>query len=328
MALAALYEALRQAGGPDLEGAALCCGLCTAGMFEAEQRMYDDPDRGPAGIGPRALLGSVICSTTDVLLAHTGCGGPVHTVSTACSSAAHAIGIALDLIREGDAEVALAGGADALCRLTLAGFNSLGVVTGERPRPFDARRDGMALGEGAAFLVMESERHARGRGVTPALEVCGYASTAEGEHMVQPAASGEGALRAMRWALHDAGVTAAQVDHVNAHGTAPLRNDVMEARAIGELLGRRTRDVPVTSNKGTLGHTLGASGALEAVAALLTMERGVVPPTSGHEQPDPEIGVDVVHGEPRPGSYDLVLSNSFAFGGNDVSLVMRRWEAA
>lgn len=328
MALLAVGEALRAAGDPDLSGAALSCGLCTAGMFEAEQRMIDDPDRGPAGIGPRALLGTVICSTADVIGAETACDGPVHTVSTACSSASHAIGIALDLIRDGEADVALAGGADALCRLTLAGFNSLGVVTPGQPRPFDARRDGMALGEGAAFLVLESEEHARGRGRTSELEVCGYASTAEGEHMVHPASSGEGALRSMRWALRDAGATPDQVDHVSAHGTATVQNDAMEARAIRQLLGDRVHQVPVNAIKSAIGHTLGASGALEAVAGLLTLERGIVPPTSGHEQPDEEIELDVVHGQPRPGSYRLVLSNSFAFGGNDVSLVMRRQGAA
>ncbi len=321
MALVAVDEALDAAGRPDLDEAALCCGLSTAGMFEAEEVLYGEPERGLAAVGPRRMLDAVVCSTTDVLLRHVGSRGPVVTTSTACSSAAHAIGQALELIRDGDAEIAIAGGADALCRLTLAGFNSLGVVAPDRPRPFDARRAGMVLGEGAAFLVLESEDHLRERGGEPRLELRGYASTAEGHHIVNPLSTGDGALRAMRWALEDAGAEAVEIDHVNAHGTATIQNDPMEATAIRRLLGDRADRVPITSTKSLVGHSLGASGAIEAVAALLTLSHGFVAPTAGHDEPDPACPVDVVHGEVRRGSFRLVLSNSFAFGGNDVCLV-------
>jgi len=325
MALFAVEEALAEAGHPSLDAAALCCGLSTAGMFEAEQVLYSEPERGLAAVGPRRMLDAVVCSTSDVLLRQLGCHGPVVTTSTACSSAANALGQALDLGRDGEVEIAVAGGADALCRLTLAGFNSLGVVAPDRPRPFDARRAGMVLGEGAAFLVLESEDHLRARGAEPTLELAGYASTAEGHHIVHPVASGDGALRAMRWALEDAGLDAASVDHVNAHGTATAQNDAMEAAAIRRLLGEGGERVPVTSTKSLVGHSLGASGAIEAVASLLTLRHGFVAPTAGYAEPDPDCPVDVVHGSARRGSFHTVLSNSFAFGGNDVSLVFRRW---
>lgn len=326
MALRAVDEAIRHAGDPDLGAAALSCGLSTAGMLEAEEVLYGEPDRGLAAVGPRRMLDAVVCSTTDVVLRHAGCHGPVSTASTACSSAANAIGQALDLVRDGEAEVALAGGADALCRLTLAGFNSLGVVAPDRPRPFDQRRSGMVLGEGAAFLVLESEDHLRSRGGTPMFEIAGYASTAEGHHIVHPQDTGEGAYRAMSWALADAGATPNQVDHVNAHGTATVQNDPMESRAIRRLLGDRTDGVPVTSTKSLVGHSLGVSGAIEAVACLVTLSDGFVAPTAGYGEPDPECPLDVVHGEARHGDYRLVISNSFAFGGNDVCLVFRTWE--
>ncbi len=328
MALRAVVEAIATAGTPDLDHAALCCGLSTAGMFEAEEVLYGEPDRGLAAVGPRRMLDAVVCSTTDVILRHVGCHGPVITASTACSSAANAIGQALDLVRDGEADVAVAGGADALCRLTLAGFNSLGVVAPDRPRPFDARRSGMVLGEGAAFLVLEAEGHLRARGGEPAFELAGYASTAEGHHIVHPMDSGEGAHRAMSWALADAGADPDDVDHVNAHGTATVQNDPMESRAIRRLLGDRADRVPVTSTKSLVGHSLGVSGAIEAVACLLTLRDGFVAPTAGYGEPDPECPVDVVHGAARTGDYGTVLSNSFAFGGNDVSLVFRRWDVS
>ncbi len=325
MALVALEEALESAQRPDVSEAALCCGMSTAGMFEAEQRALRDPGRGLLAIGPRAMLDTIVSSTTDVVARHIRCQGPVHTVSTACSSSAHAIGTAMDLIRSGEVDIAIAGGADALCRLTLAGFNSLGVVAADRPRPFDARRSGMVLGEGAAFLVLESEDRLRRRGLEPSLEVCGYASTAEAHHIVHPLDDGSGAERAMRWALEDAGETPERVDHVNAHGTATSQNDIMETAAIRRLFGERGTSVPVTSTKSIIGHTTGASGALEAVASFIAIESGFVAPTAGYGEPDPRCEADVVHGEPRRGRFDLVVSNSFAFGGNDVSLVLGRW---
>ncbi len=325
MALVALEEALEDAGRPSLDGAALCCGLSTAGMFEAEERILAHPQRGLMALGPRRMLDSIVASTTDVLLRHLACRGPVHTVSTACSSSANALGLALDLVRDGEVDVAVAGGADALCRLTLAGFNALGVVATDRPRPFDPRRSGMVLGEGAGFLVLESERHLRARGREPELELRGHACTAEAHHIVHPMDDGEGAERAMRLALADAGATPDDVDHVNSHGTATVQNDRMEARAIRRLLGRRADQVPVTSIKAMIGHTTGASGALEGIATLLSIRHGFVPPVSGCERVDEECPVDVVHGRPRRVPVSLALSNSFAFGGNDASLVLARW---
>jgi len=323
MALAAVVEALESAGHPATDRAGLFCGLGIGGMLEAEDALYARPERGLAGVGLRRMMDAVVCSTADQLARHLGCRGPVTTVSTACSSAANALGQALDAIRRGEVELAIAGGSESLCRLTFAGFNSLGVITRDLPRPFDARRSGMLLGEGAAFLVLESEQHARARGLEPDLELCGYGCTVEGHHIVHPQASGEGAARAMRWALADADEAPGRVDHVNAHGTATAQNDTMEAAAIHTALDGH--EVPVTATKSLTGHTLGASGAIEAVATLLTLRDGFVASTAGHGRPDPDCALDVVHGRPRQGDFTVALSNSFAFGGNDVSLVFRRW---
>jgi 3-oxoacyl-[acyl-carrier-protein] synthase II len=322
MALFAMDEALDRAGRPQTGRAGLFCGLGIAGMLEAEDALYAHPQRGLAGVGLRRMMDAVVCSTADLLALQLGCRGPVSTVSTACSSSANAIGQALDAIRRGDVELAIAGGAESLCRLTLAGFNSLGVITQDRPRPFDRRRSGMLLGEGAAFLVLESEAHARARGLEPTLELRGYGCTVEGHHIVHPQRTGEGAARAMRWALDDAAIAPLCVDHVNTHGTATVPNDAMEAAAIAQVLGDRA--VPLTATKALIGHALSASGALEAVASLLTLRDGFVAPTPGHAHPDGPGPLDVVHGEARRGRFDVALSNSFAFGGNDVSLVFAR----
>jgi 3-oxoacyl-[acyl-carrier-protein] synthase II len=243
---------------------------------------------------------------------------------TACSSSATAIGYAGDRIRLGHVEVALAGGAEGLCRLTYAGFNCLRATSTEKCRPFDAERKGLNLGEGAAVLVLESEERARARGATILAYLAGYGITADAYHMTTPLPDGEGAARAMRAALDDASLVPERVDYVNAHGTATPHNDAAETAAIKSVLGARAPSVPVSSIKSMVGHTLGAAGAIEAVASVLTLARGFIPPTVNLRTPDPAFGLDYVPGQAREKACQVVLSNSFAFGGNNTSLAFTR----
>jgi len=320
--LAAFAEALQDAGlhRDDLRDAGLAIGTCTAGTPEAESELLDCPDVEAfwESAAPRLLLTTPVGTTTDFLARAARLTGPATTISTACSSSTNAVGLGAMWIRAGRCSRVVVGGADALCRLTHAGFNSLNLVAPERPLPFDARRRGMVIGEGAGILVLEDEATARARGARIRAHVLGFGNVAEAFHLVQPDPSGAGAERAMAAALRDAGVDPGEVDYVNAHGTATPHNDVAEARGVRRLFG--DRDVPVSSTKSQTGHLLGASGAVELVAALLGMERGFLPPTAGWAEKDPEIDIDPVPGAGRAASFDVFLSNSFAFGGNDSSL--------
>ena len=319
-----LAEALADAGlhRTDVADAGLVLGTCTAGTPEAECTLLDLPEGRDfwSTVPPRLLLTTPVGTTTDFLAHAAGIQGPLSTISTACSSATNAVGLGALWIRAGRCSRVVVGGADGLCRLTHSGFNCLSLVAPERPLPFDARRQGMVIGEGAGILILEDERVARARGARIRGRVLGFGNISEAYHLVQPDPSGVGAQRAMAAALRDAGVAPAAVQYINAHGTATRHNDIAEARGVRRLLGDAADDVPVSSTKSQTGHLLGASGAVELVAALLGMERGFIPPTAGWEQKDPEIDIDPVPGDARDGSYDLFLSNSFAFGGNDSSV--------
>ena len=320
--LAALAEALNDAGlhRDDLRDAGMALGTCTAGTPEAESELLDldaDVDFW-ATAAPSLLLTTPVGTTTDFLARVARLTGPTSTISTACSSATNAIGLGAMWIRSGRCSRVVVGGADALCRLTHAGFNSLALVAPERPLPFDARRQGMVIGEGAGILVLEDEATALARGARIRGRVLGFGNVAEAFHLVQPDPSGAGAERAMAAALRDAGVSPDHVDYVNAHGTATPHNDVAEARGVRRLVG--SRPIPVSSTKSQTGPLLGASGAVELVASLLGMEHGFLPPTAGWEEPDPDIDIDPVPGTARAGAMRVFLSNSFAFGGNDSSL--------
>ena len=323
MGVVAALEALVAARCPDLGRAALCAGLSSGEMFEFEQSLYGD---GPAPESALALTDVPLGQTTSRMARLLGVGGPVSGVTTACSSATNALGLALDMIREGEVDVALAGGADALCRLTVAGFSSLAVVSARGSRPFDADRDGLSLSEGAAFVVLESEEHARSRGVAPAAELMGYGASSDAYHPTRPRPDGLGAARAIRAALADAGIGPDEVDHVNAHGTGTQHNDAMEATAIREVFEDAGLPLPVTSNKSLFGHALGSCGALSLAAAMTTIAGGFVAPTAGLEQLDPDVSaLDVVTGDARSGHFGRVVCNSFGFGGSNAALVVGEW---
>jgi 3-oxoacyl-(acyl-carrier-protein) synthase len=249
--------------------------------------------------------------------------GPLSTASVACASANAAVGAALDLLSEGRCDVVLAGGADALHDFVIHGFSSLKALDREPCRPFDRRRRGLNLGEGAAFLVLESEAHARHRGARIRAFVDGFGAAADAVHMTGPDREGRGAARAIAAALADASLPASEVGFISAHGTATQFNDLMEAKALRLVFGDRADAVPTNSIKSAIGHTLGAAGALEAVMCVCALESGVVPPTPGLEELDPEIALRVVCGGALEAKPRAVVSTSSGFGGVNAAIVLR-----
>jgi 3-oxoacyl-(acyl-carrier-protein) synthase len=327
-ALFAAREAIGEAGlAPPLPpGAGVYFGTSTAGIYESEEYLI------AAWQGRRArrdLFASwQLDGPGDAVARALGVSGPVFTVSSACASAALAIEAALRDLRGGVVEVAVAGGADSLSRLTYSGFNAMRAVD-ERPcRPFRADRAGMSLGEGAAVLVLESEASAVARGVRPLAELRGAGASCDASHMTAPQPEGHGAARAMRRALEDAGVAAENVAFVNAHGTGTPLNDGAEALALASVFGARTAELPITSTKASIGHLLGSAGAIEAVAAVLCFRDGQIQPTAGPGPADPALGVRLVQGTPLRLPAGVALSTDFAFGGANAALVLAAWTAA
>jgi 3-oxoacyl-[acyl-carrier-protein] synthase II len=248
--------------------------------------------------------------------------GPKETVVLACSSGAAAIGVAADLVRTGEAPLALAGGVDALTRICFMGFNALKLLDPEPCRPFARDRRGMSLGEGAGFVVLEDAGHAAARGVRPYAALAGHGLTTDAYHMTAPHPDAEGSARAMIEALEHGGLPAAAVGYVNAHGTGTVHNDRAEALALRKVFGPDT--VLVSANKSLVGHTMAAAGALEAIATVLTLVHDLVPPTANLTDPDPDVPFDCVPLVARPARLEAAMSNSFGFGGQNVSLVFRR----
>ncbi|MDO8751476.1 MAG: beta-ketoacyl-ACP synthase II [Dehalococcoidia bacterium] len=263
-----------------------------------------------------------------------GTKGYSATIATACAASTQAIGEAAEVIRRGSADVMLAGGTEAgISQLGLAGFSVMRALSSrnEEPekasRPFDAQRDGFVPAEGAAILILESLEHATERGASILAEVAGYGVSSDAYHPVQPDEDGAGAAQAILWALEDAGVTPAEVDYINAHGTSTQLNDVSETRAIKRAFGKLAYGVPISSTKSMIGHALGGAGGLEAVACIKTIQEGVIHPTINYEFPDPECDLDYVPNQARIRKVNTVLSNSFGFGGQNACLVFRRFAA-
>jgi 3-oxoacyl-[acyl-carrier-protein] synthase II len=250
--------------------------------------------------------------------------GPITIISNACASGSNAIGHAWDLIRRGQAECVLAGGYDALSELVFSGFDALQALSPTVCRPFDARRDGLALGEGAAAVTLETLEGARRRGAAILGEIIGYGTSIDQHHLTQPHPQGDAALNAMRLACEVARVTPADIDYVNAHGTGTLLNDSAEALAIQRWAGDRAPTLPVSSTKASIGHLLGAAGAVEAVVCLMALREQWLPAQAAFEHPDPACNFPIVH-KPRDARVDVALSNSFGFGGVNATLILRRW---
>ncbi len=273
----------------------------------------------------RGLVAMPVHSTADVLAAVFGCRGPRLTVVTACSSSANALGIAADFIQDGRADALLAGGTDAHCKMTYAGFNALQALAPDVCRPFDRRRAGLSLGEGAAMFVLEEERHARRRGANVVAELAGYGTSADAYHMTAPDPEGRGAVVAMQRALAEARLAPNDIDYVNAHGTGTSQNDPIETRAIKAVFGAHARRLAVSSTKSQAGHCLGAAGAIEILATVLALRHGFLPPTVNLEEPDPECDLDYVPRQARARELRAAVSNSYGFGGNNTSVVLKAY---
>lgn len=290
--------------------------------------------RGPRRISPFFIPGNIINMVSGQVSIRHGLKGPNHAVVTACSTGAHAIGDAARLIMLGDADVMLAGGAEApITRLSIAGFSAckaLSTSFNDTPeiasRPYDRDRDGFVMGEGAGVLVLEELEHAKARGAKIYAEVVGYGLTGDAYHITAPAEDGDGAYRCMKAALKRAGMSPADLDYINAHGTSTMA-DTIELGAVERLMGDAAGNVSMSSTKSAIGHLLGAAGAAEAIFSVLAIRDNIVPPTINLDNPQVETAIDLVPNKPRERQVDVALSNSFGFGGTNASLVFKRYEA-
>ncbi len=289
--------------------------------------------RGPSRISPFVVPMMLPDMSAGMVSIRHGAKGPNYAPVSACATAGHAIGEAAAVIRRGDADVVIAGGTEApIVPIAVAGFNSARALSTRNDdpehasRPFDATRDGFVMGEGAGILVLERLEHALERGAPILAELVGYAATADAYHITMPDELGSGAARAMVHAIDQAGLTPTEIDYVNAHGTSTPANDRLETLAIKAVFGDHVQRMPVSSSKSQVGHLLGAAGAVEAIICVLALREGIVPPTINYREPDPACDLDVVPNEPRKADLRYVVSNSFGFGGHNVSLVLSRFE--
>ncbi len=324
LALAAAREALADAdlSPSDRACAGLFVGAVGGGMFEAEEWYWEETRTGRSSRKLRSLRSILPWSHAEMLGFKLGLGGPKETIVMACASGAASIALGLDLIRSGAAPLALCGGVDALTRICFMGFNALRLLDPEPCRPFDRNRKGMSIGEGAAFLVLEDSAHCRERGGRALAELLGAGMTTDAHHVTAPEPGGEGMIRAMEEALAAAGRVPGDIGYVNAHGTGTPQNDRVEALALARVFGPGR--VLVSSTKSLVGHTMAASGSVEAVATVMSLQHGLVPPTANLRAPDPEVLFDCVPESARAVSLEAALSNSFGFGGQNVSLVFGR----
>jgi 3-oxoacyl-[acyl-carrier-protein] synthase II len=291
-------------------------------------------ERGPRRISPFFIPGNIINLVSGQVSIKHGLKGPNHAVVTACSTGAHAIGDAARLIIFGDADVMVAGGAESpITRLSMAGFaacKALSTVRNDDPehasRPYDRDRDGFVMGEGAGVVVLEELEHAKARGAKIYAEVIGYGLSGDAYHITAPAEDGDGAYRCMAAALTRAGITASDVDYINAHGTSTMA-DTIELGAVERLVGDAASKISMSSTKSSIGHLLGAAGAAEAIFSMLAIRDNIAPPTINLDNPAVETAIDLVPHKPRERRIDVALSNSFGFGGTNASLIFRRYAA-
>jgi 3-oxoacyl-[acyl-carrier-protein] synthase II len=299
------------------------------GIYEASLVLKE---RGPRRISPFLIPGRLINLASGYVSIQHGLKGPNHAVVTACSTGAHAIGDAARLIALGDAEVMVAGGAEsAVNRLALAGFaacRALATSFNDAPekgsRPYDRDREGFVMGEGAGCVVLEELNHAKARGAHIYAELVGYGLSGDAYHITAPADDGDGAFRCMTMAMKRAGVTAAEIDYVNAHGTSTPLGDEIELNAVQRLLGNAAATVSMSSTKSSIGHLLGAAGAVEAIFSILAIRDQIAPPTLNLDNPSVDTAIDLVPHKPRRRKIETALSNSFGFGGTNASLIFRR----
>jgi 3-oxoacyl-[acyl-carrier-protein] synthase II len=325
--MAAATMALDDAGGVesligDPDRAGVIIGTGVGGLETLEEQVIVRHEKGARRVSPRLVPMMMANAAAAGVSMRFGFRGPCETVVTACAAGTHSVANAARLIAMGRCDVALGGGSEAAMTETgIAGFSNMTALSNSGiSRPFDAERDGFVIAEGAAVLVLEELGRARARGAHIYGVILGGASTADAHHITAPSPGGAGAANCMELALADAELTPADIKHINAHGTSTPLNDAAEAEAITKVFGSSVP--PITSVKGVTGHSLGAAGAVEAAAVALTIEHRRIPPTAGYAHPDPEITLDIVHGEARAWEPGPVLSNSFGFGGHNGCLVI------
>jgi 3-oxoacyl-[acyl-carrier-protein] synthase II len=328
LAFAAAAQAAEEAGLPgdvDLERLAILVGTGVGGLKTLEDECRAFVDGGERAVSPHFVPMMMPNAAAGAIAMQLGAHGPGFSVSSACATGSHAIGEAKRMLERGEADVVVAGGTEAaITPLCVAAFKRMGALSREGvSRPFDARRDGFVMGEGAGVIVMERADHARARGARILGYVAGYGASNDAFHMTQPDKEGKGAEKAMRAALADAGAQPQDIGYINAHGTSTPFNDKIETYAIHSVFNGGSP--PVSSTKSAIGHLLGAAGAVEAIAVLGALQRGLLPPTLNFEEPDPDCDLDYIPDGPReaPG-LELALSNSFGFGGQNACLAFRK----
>jgi len=336
-ALVASNEAMQMSGldaggfDPQRAGVMLGCGIGGITTLLAEHVVHQN--RGARRISPFFVTKLISNIAGGQIAIKWDLRGPNQTVTSACASATDAIGLALRLIQSGSADIMVAGGTEAsICDLPLAGFSTIRALCNaadppqSASRPFDKDRRGFVMGEGAGILVLETEKHAQSRGATIIGELAGYGSTNDAFHVTQPAEGGAGAVKAMQLAIEDAGAEPEEVDYINAHGTSTPYNDKNETAAIKTVFGDHARKLKISSTKSMTGHLLGASGGIEAIAALKTIEKQTIPPTINYTTPDPDCDLDYVPNTAEETQVNSVLSNTFGFGGHNAVVFMRKWQ--
>jgi len=337
LAVAAARMALADAGLPEMvpepERAGVLVGTAVGGIERAFEEMDTYRARGHRAVNPFAMTMFLANMPSHHVSLMTGSTGPISTIVAACATGTQTIGEAAEFIRRGAADMMFAGGVEGLIHFAaIAGFGAMRALsthfndTPERAsRPFDKDRDGFILAEGAGIVVLERLDKALARGARIHGEVLGHASSSDAFHVAAPDPEAKGAIRAMQWALDDAGLTPREVDYINAHGTSTPINDATETLAIKQLFGERAYEVPVSSTKSAMGHAMGGAGTIESIFTTLALGRSLIPPTWNYETPDPECDLDYVPNAPRPAGIDIALKNSFGLGGQNACLVLGRY---
>ena len=335
-AVASAQQAFDQSGlgsnSLDLERAGVVVGSGIGGIETFEKQHAILLNQGPNRVSPFFIPMMIIDMCAGLISMRFNFKGPNYATVSACSSGAHAIADAFKIIRRGEADVMITGGSEASITPTaLAGFCSARALSTRNhepqkaSRPFDKERDGFVMGEGAGILILESLERAQSRGAKIFAEIVGAGLTADAYHITAPAPGGEGAIRAMRLALKDAGLGPDSVDYINSHGTSTDLGDVTESQAIKAVFGEKAKKIPVNSTKSMIGHLLGAGGAVELVATIKSIEEGILHPTINYEFPDPECDLDYVPNQMRKADVNVALSNSFGFGGHNISIAVRKF---
>jgi 3-oxoacyl-[acyl-carrier-protein] synthase II len=337
MAIAASKQAIHQSGlkitDENADDIGVYIGSGIGGLPTLDDQFTVLRTKGPDRISPFFISMLIIDGAAGVVSIMSGAKGPNWAAVSACATSGNTIGEAWETIRRGDAKAMLAGGSESAVRaIAMAAFDNMHALSRRNDdpqgasRPFDATRDGFVMGEGAGIVLLEDLEFAKARGATILAEMVGYGSTGDAYHVTEPAPGGEGLVRAMRRALQKAGLRPDQVDYINAHGTSTQYNDRTETEAIKTCFGEHAYRLAISSTKSMVGHTLGAAGAIEAVASIMTILTGVIPPTINLHHPDPDCDLDYVPNEARRATVNVAMSNSMGFGGHNTCLIFKRYE--